>query len=576
MDAHFSKSILRSLVIDGGIDLADSVRIVDLLTEFSHKSSTVTTIGTWAGAGQAAIGFAFMSSNPVGLIVMGLGAFTFWKARSHCLSQHDKRELLLLNKHRRLIQLLGYLHHQQMGNEDEILSSYESLIGNYDYARDQIIYDGNVIPAAQLIEMLPGMVQARQQHRVNEFTNETISALQPEPEGESGVVPSAPEPGQYLPQVLQSPPATLQNTRLNALNAPATRVVQAGTAPYPQHPLAAAVPSPVDYLIGDRLRTALIASVSGGGKDMLLSNALRAFLTLYPAFSVIVMDCKDDSKEYGYYDHLPQVQVYRLNLAVASESSAGAWIDAVIDDFNKRPEKVLLLCNEGTLVREKSKRYVDVIDALVSSGDSREKYAWEAGQSGHTDDLKINAAARSRMRPMVIGMSGEEMQIEAILRARWLADTANDMTAMRSELRRSPVSRAWSDGQRWYPMPELINYAGYDRDSRSFTSAPVPASANAEIKQNTYQETTPKTVSIFVELAQEYVSLNDETIPLMADFIKWLSGKRNEVITKRNAILLWGNKQSRNVTRNEAIDPYLGEALELGLLIATPDGYRVL
>lgn len=226
--------------------------------------------------------------------------------------------------------------------------------------------------------------------------------------------------------------------------------------------------NPVDYLVGDRLRTSLVVSVSGGGKDYLLSNALRKFLELYPQFRAIVMDCKDDDKEYGYYGNLQRVKVYRLNLAVSSDSTIAAWVDAVIDDFNSRSEKTLLICNEGTLVREKSKRYVDAIASLVSSGDSRQKYAWEAGQSGHTDDLKINGAARSRFRPMVIAMDGEEMQVEAILRAKWLADSANDMQACRSEMRRSPVGRAWSDGQRWYAMPQLENYAGYDRDSRSY------------------------------------------------------------------------------------------------------------
>lgn len=228
--------------------------------------------------------------------------------------------------------------------------------------------------------------------------------------------------------------------------------------------------SPVDHLIGDRLRTALIVSVSGGGKDILLSNALRKFLELYSQFSAIVMDCKDDSKEYGYYADLPRVKVYRLNLAVSSDSTIAAWIDAALDDFNRRPENTLLICNEGTLARDKSKRYIDTIASLVSSGDSRQKYAWEAGQSGHTDDLKVNGAARSRFRPMVIAMDGEAMQIEAILRAKWLADSANDMQACRSEIRRSPVARAWSDGQQWYAMPKLENYAGYDRDARSFVS----------------------------------------------------------------------------------------------------------
>jgi hypothetical protein len=273
-------------------------------------------------------------------------------------------------------------------------------------------------------------------------------------------------------------------TRLNAIAVESQTVTDTNGVTPSEAAKNDLVTHPVDYLIGDRLRTSLVVSVSGGGKDYLLSNAVREFLDRYSQFSVIVMDCKDDSKEYGYFANLPRVKVYRLNLAVSSDSTVAAWIDAVIDDFNSRPEKTLLVCNEGTLVREKSKRYVDAIASLVSSGDSRQKYAWEAGQSGHTDDLKINGAARSRFRPMVISMDGEEMQVEAILRAKWLADTANDMQACRSEMRRSPVGRAWSDGQRWYAMPELENYAGYDRDSRSFVAQKAKVEEEIESIQN--------------------------------------------------------------------------------------------
>jgi hypothetical protein len=90
-------------------------------------------------------------------------------------------------------------------------------------------------------------------------------------------------------------------------------------------------PSPVDYLIGGgsafsgRLRTALIVSVSGGGKDILLSNALRAFLKVHPGVRVVVADCKDDPKEYGYYAGLPNVTVHRLNVAIASDGEATRW-----------------------------------------------------------------------------------------------------------------------------------------------------------------------------------------------------------------------------------------------------------
>lgn len=241
-------------------------------------------------------------------------------------------------------------------------------------------------------------------------------------------------------------------------------------------------PDPVRYLIGDRLRCALIVAVSGGGKDLLLSNAVRAFLPQYPDFSVVVMDCKADSKETGYYAQLPRTTVYRMDIATAAESTAQAWIDAVLDDFNGRGDKVLLVVNEGTDVRALSKRYADVVSSFVSSGDSRQKYVWEAGHSGHTVDLRTTGPGRSRFRPLAIALLGEEMQIESILQAKWFADSAKDMRVIESEMRRSPVKRAWSDGRRWYPMPRLENYSGYDRDSRSFINGQQPTVIQAEEK----------------------------------------------------------------------------------------------
>ncbi|MBD1866129.1 hypothetical protein H6F95_02185 [Cyanobacteria bacterium FACHB-471] len=226
--------------------------------------------------------------------------------------------------------------------------------------------------------------------------------------------------------------------------------------------------SPISYLIGDRLRTSLIVAVSGGGKDYLLANALRFFLPKYPDFKVVAMDCKDDEKEYGYLGDLPAVSVHRLNVAIASDGEVVEWVERCLQEFVGITEKALLICNEGTLIRAKSKRYIDVIDGLVSSGDSREKYAWEAGQSAHADDLGINGAARSRFRPLIIGLKGEEMQVEAILQAKFVADSARNMDDFRAQMMRSPVNRAWSDGQAWYAMPEMENHCGYDRDTRQF------------------------------------------------------------------------------------------------------------
>ena len=311
------------------------------------------------------------------------------------------------------------------------------------------------------------------------------------------------------------------------------------------HPTDHSLSSPIDYLIGDRLRTALIIAVSGGGKDFLLSNALRVFLTAHPGYTVVLMDCKDDSKEYGYYFGLPRVTVHRLNVATSSDTEITRWVDTCLDEFLTIPEQALLICNEGTLIRAKCKRYIDVVAGLVSSGDSREKYAWEAGQSAHIDDLGINGAARSRLRPLIIGLQGEEMQVEAVLAAKFVADSARNLPEVKTQMARSPVKRAWCDGQFWYAMPQLENYAGYDRDSREYLSpvrsAIVPDATN-QVAHSRSPHRDPSSVEKPLEPAlpdpssidrfeQLAAQLTHESQTKLKSFVLWLSKRKGEEIT---------------------------------------------
>jgi len=221
------------------------------------------------------------------------------------------------------------------------------------------------------------------------------------------------------------------------------------------------------------------------------------------------MDCKDDPKETGYYAGLPNVRFHRLNVAVSSDGEVVEWADRCIEEFLRLPEKALLICNEGTLIREKSKRYVGAIAGLVSSGDSRQKYCWEAGQSAHLLDLCINGAARSRLRLLIVGLKGEEQQISAVLRAQCVDDTARNMSDIKGQLMRSPVGRAWCDGMRWFPMPELENYSGYNRDTRSHIGGDVapqaPVQATKETLERLYKTEAPEPPKDVREITNELI-----------------------------------------------------------------------
>jgi hypothetical protein len=317
----------------------------------------------------------------------------------------------------------------------------------------------------------------------------------------------------------------------------------AQTADSPNTPITPEPPRtihPINYLLGNRPRTSLIVSVSGGGKDILLSCAVREFLRRNPGYHAIVMDCKDDSKEYGYYHDLERVSVHRLNVAVSSDTEIVQWADVCLNEFLNLPQKALLICNEGTLVRAKSKRYADAIAGLVSSGDSREKYAWEAGQSAHTVDLNINSAARSRFRPLIIGLQGEEMEVEAVLSAKFVADSARNMTECKTQMSRSPVKRAWCDGQHWYPMPTLQNFSGYDRDRRSYVPGFAPTVITAQ-----QPEAQPNPVAV-VE-ADSTATIETPSIPraelllIAAELAEWI--EQNLTVEKKDWYANWNAKR---------------------------------
>jgi len=291
--------------------------------------------------------------------------------------------------------------------------------------------------------------------------------------------------------------------------APAALVEDPGDNWADSSPVATTAAHPVRYLIGDRLRTSLIVSVSGGGKDVLMSNGLRQFLKSYPGFKVLVMDCKYDKKEHGYYADLPGVRVHRLDVSMSSDGEITEWADRCLDEFLNLPEGALLICNEGIRLRAKSKRYIDVVDALVSSADSRQKYVWEAGDSAHLEDLGITGAARSRLRLLIIGLKGEEQQIWAVLKAQCVDGSARNMGDIKGQLMRSPVGRAWCDGMRWFPMPELENYSGYNRDTRSHIGGDVapqsPVQATKETLERLYKTEAPEPPKDVSEIANELI-----------------------------------------------------------------------
>jgi len=74
---------------------------------------------------------------------------------------------------------------------------------------------------------------------------------------------------------------------------------------------------------------------------------------------------------------------------------------------------------------------------------------------------------------------------------------------------RSPVGRAWCDGMRWFPMPELENYSGYNRDTRSHIGGDVapqaPVQATKETLERLYKTEAPEPPKDVREITNELI-----------------------------------------------------------------------
>ncbi|HIK14601.1 MAG TPA: hypothetical protein IGS53_04820 [Leptolyngbyaceae cyanobacterium M33_DOE_097] len=76
---------------------------------------------------------------------------------------------------------------------------------------------------------------------------------------------------------------------------------------------------------------------------------------------------------------------------------------------------------------------------------------------------------------------------------------------------------------------------------------------------------------LFEELARVMTPVD----PMFADFVLWLKTKQGQTLSKRDMILLWGNKKDRGVASNEKIQPFIDKAIANTLLAEVDGSYRV-
>jgi hypothetical protein len=260
-------------------------------------------------------------------------------------------------------------------------------------------------------------------------------------------------------------------------------------------------------MVGKRISNQLIVGIQGAGKGIIISNALSAVKRYHPSRKIFVIDPKGKKEESGYWDgradYLERAQIINME-----PHEVVRWIKECFDKYMQIPGDCLLFLDEGTAVAASFKSQRGAMPWLkakiahfVSLGDGDGKNFWMAVQNGDTTDLGISGGMRSQLNPYVIINPTQMSAYESVINLELLPkDKKPSSEAIKEIAKRSPVRRALYHGaiNEWIPMPQMINYSGFDRDSRTFIKDNSQPQTQKLIQQ--LEKTTQTSIMGFIEL----------------------------------------------------------------------------
>lgn len=227
-----------------------------------------------------------------------------------------------------------------------------------------------------------------------------------------------------------------------------------------------------------------VVALSGAGKGMWLSNYIRWRKGYEPGLLVFWIDPKNDWKESGYFAE-DWIKAYRFKAATLSVADLivelQAAFNAYVEFVSKLPEEspVLLIVDECLLVQhildthgknksEKATLETQIVRA-ASIGDSDNKHIICTSQSPNAGDSGVSGGVLRGLRKVVLFRGDELDVLHQAKDCGAIAEALPSDAELKRLCRHSPRNRgAYLNGQ-YLSMPDLPNYSGYDRDSRSWT-----------------------------------------------------------------------------------------------------------
>lgn len=223
-------------------------------------------------------------------------------------------------------------------------------------------------------------------------------------------------------------------------------------------------------------RSAMLVGVGGAGKGMFTSHAGRAYRQARPNALIWVIDLKNDEKEKEYWEGWVNQRFAKDIDTFRDPAHLLDWLETVIykfrDTHHDGPK--LLVFDEflsgskrSQIADAKRHKYlVDYLASISSNGDSRQISFWGIGQIANATDYGFSAGTRSMFVPIAIVFKGNQAASKQLLGTTFAP--TDDKAAVMQMMDYSPVGRAiyWGPEGKWYPMPKLHNYSGYNRDKR--------------------------------------------------------------------------------------------------------------
>lgn len=242
----------------------------------------------------------------------------------------------------------------------------------------------------------------------------------------------------------------------------------------------------------DEVGNTIICSPGGGGKGIIISNALREIKRKHPDIHIFYIDPKADPKERGYLAGC--VDTYRSYKTLGADpADAVEAFEEFWQQFYAVGGRKLLVLDEATTLGikyglvGKAELLKSRIGELPSLGGSSGIASWIVVQNPHVKDIGVNTGILSQFARLALlcTKKGEaSASFDMMKRTKFTANDKYFWDDVRVLCDQSEVDRAYfyTKFDEWVPMPKMTNYSGYDRDSNTFIEG-YNATANLPISE---------------------------------------------------------------------------------------------